>query len=100
MKGKRRKDSVGVGDKGKKAKTASDASGGKSVSEKTQPTGGNVSEKSHVTRTGNHPFEVSTGQKTQYYGGVVKDKWTGKNVLEFLIGCRDLSSHGILCYSM
>jgi hypothetical protein len=56
--------------------------------------------KSHVTRTGTHPFEASTGQNAQYYVGVVKDKRTGKNGLEFLIGWRDLSSHGILCYSM
>jgi hypothetical protein len=45
MKGKHRKGTVGKGDKGKKAKTASDASGGKSVSEKSQPTGRKVSEK-------------------------------------------------------
>ncbi len=51
-----------------KGKTASDASGVKSGSEKSQPTGGKVSEKSHVTavtRTSKNPFEASTGQKTQ-----------------------------------
>jgi hypothetical protein len=71
-----------------KAKTSSDASGGKSVSEKSQPTGGKVNEKSHVTRTSKNPFETSTGQKTQLYVGVVKDKMTGKNDLEFLFGWR------------
>ena len=41
-----------------------------------------VSEKSYVkavTRTSKTPFEASTGQKTQYYVGVVKDKRTEKN---------------------
>jgi len=47
MKDKRGKGSAGEGDKGKKAKTALDASGGKSASEKSQPTRGLVSEKSH-----------------------------------------------------
>ena len=46
---KRDKGSAGECDKGKKAKTDSDASSGKYVSEKSQPTGGKVSEKSHVT---------------------------------------------------
>ena len=60
--------------------------------EKSQPTGGKVNEKSHVTavtRTSKSPFEASTGQKTQYYVGVLKDKRTGKNGLAFLIGWRD-----------
>jgi hypothetical protein len=48
MKGKRGKGSAGECDKGKKAKTVSDASNGKYVSAKSQPTGGKVSEKSHV----------------------------------------------------
>jgi hypothetical protein len=92
MQDKRGKGSAGEGDKCKKAKTASDASGGKSASDKSQaqPTSGKVSEKSHVTavtRTSKNPFEVSIGQKAQYYVGVVKDKRTGKmNGLEFLIG--------------
>ena len=33
-----------------------------------------------------NPLKDSTGQKTHYYVGVVKDKRTGKNGLEFLIG--------------
>jgi hypothetical protein len=50
-----------------------------------------VSEKSYVkavTRTSKTPFEASasTGQKTQYYVGVVKNTRTGKNGLEFHIG--------------
>ncbi len=48
---------------------------------------GEGNEKSHVTavtQTSKNPFEASTGQKTQYYVGVVKDKRTGKNGLEFL----------------
>ena len=48
-----------------------------------------MSEDSHdtaVTRTSKNSLEASTGQKTQYYVGVVKDKRTGKNGLEFLIG--------------
>jgi hypothetical protein len=36
-----------------------------------------------------NPFEESTGQKTQYYVGVLKDKRTGKNGLEFLLGWCD-----------
>jgi hypothetical protein len=39
MKDERGEGSPGEGEKGKKAKTASDASGGKPVSEKSQPTG-------------------------------------------------------------
>ena len=53
-----------------------------------------MSEKSHVTtvtRTRKSLFEVSTGQKTQYCVGAVKDKRTGKNGLEFLIGLCDYS---------
>jgi hypothetical protein len=50
-------------------------------------------EDSHVTavaRTSKDSFEAaSTGQKTQYYVGVVKDKRTGKNGLEFLIVWRE-----------
>ena len=49
------------GDKGsKKATTASDASGGNSASEKSQPSGGKVREKSQATCTSKTPFEVST----------------------------------------
>ncbi len=53
------------GDKGKKVKTTSDASGGKSAIEKSQPTGWKVSEKSHVaavTRTSKKTFQASTGE--------------------------------------
>jgi hypothetical protein len=52
--------------------------GGKSASEKSQPPGGKESEKSHVHGLGQTPFEASTGQTTQYYDGVVKDKRTGQ----------------------
>ena len=44
-------------------------------------TGGKVSEKSHVTRTSENPFDASTGHKMQYYVGVVKDKRTGSSSL-------------------
>ena len=53
-----------------------------------------VSEKFHVTvtRTRKNPFEASTGQTTQYYVSVMKDKLTGKNGVEFLIGWREIGS--------
>jgi hypothetical protein len=84
-KDKRGKRSVEAGDKGKKVKADSDASGGNSVIE-ALTSREKVREKSHVTRTSQKPFESSTGQKTQYYVGVEKDKRTGKNGLEFRIG--------------
>ena len=43
--------------------------------------GKSVSEGSNVTRTSETPFEASTGQKTQYYVGVVKYKRTGSSSL-------------------
>jgi hypothetical protein len=43
--------------------------------------GKSASEESNVTRTRENPFEASTGQKTQYYVGVVKDKRTGSSSL-------------------
>ncbi len=68
------------------------------MSEKSQPTGGTltVSEESHVTRTSENRFDAATGQKTQYYVGVVKDKRTGKDGLEFLIGWRDIHTPNMI----
>jgi len=47
----------------------SDGSGGKSLSDKSQPTGGIVRQKSHVTRSEKKPFEASTmhGKLAQVY---------------------------------
>ncbi len=42
-----------------------------------------------VTRTSKNSSEASTGEKTQYYVVVVKDKRTGQNSLEFLIVWRE-----------
>ena len=69
------KERVREGEAGKKAKTTPDA-GGKSVSEKSQ-----------ATRNSKNPFEKSSSKQTEYLFRVVtKDKRTGKNGPEFLIG--------------
>ena len=48
-----------------------------------------MSEKSQDTLTSKNPFEKSSSHRTEYFGSVVKDKRTGKNGTEFLIGWRD-----------
>ena len=65
----------------KKYQTVSDTSGGKSVSEKSQTTGGLKSERDSnlmIHGLAKKALESSTDQKSQYYVGVVKDKRTGK----------------------
>jgi len=78
-----------------KRRRSSDASGGKSVSEKCQLMGGkgNCVRKHmllqlHGLAKIRNPFEATTFQKTQYYVGVVKDKRTEKNGYEFSLVVR------------
>ncbi len=79
---KRAKGTLGNGATGKKAKT-------------TQHAGGQcVSEKSQVTRTSKNVFEKSNS-KTQYFVREVKGRRMTKNGVEFLIGWRDSSVHGM-----
>ena len=70
---KRTKGSVREGETGKKAKS-------------TQHEGGtSVSETSQVTCTNKNPFKRSSSHK-EYFVHVVKDRRSGKNGVEFLIG--------------
>jgi hypothetical protein len=72
------KESVGEGEAGKKDKTNPDM-GVKSVSEEYQ-----------ARRTSKNPFQKSSSNQTEYFVRVVtKEKRTGKNGPEFLIGWRD-----------
>ena len=48
-----------------------------------------MSEKSQATLTSKNPYEKSSSHHTEYFVRVVKDKRTGKNGTEFLIGWRD-----------
>ena len=81
------------GGKGKRGRTTSDDTGGKSLSETSKSVCGQcVGEsskgaKSTVIRTSVNIFETSRRDKTQYFVDVVKDKRrTQNNNLEFLIG--------------
>ena len=69
--------------KDKRGRTASDDTGGKSLSDTSTSAG----EKSTVIRTSVNIFEVSKIDKPQYFVDKVKDKRRTKgNNLEFLIG--------------
>ena len=48
-----------------------------------------VSEKSQTTITSNNPFEKSKRKWIEFFVREVKDKRTGKNGVEFLIGWCD-----------
>ncbi len=79
------KTNTGEGVKGKKVRTVSDDTGGKSLSD----TSTSVGVKSTVIRTSVNIFEVSKRDKSQYFVDKVKDKRRNKNNnLEFLIGWR------------
>jgi hypothetical protein len=79
------KTNTGEGGKGKKGKTVSDDTGGKSLSDTSTSAG----VKSTVIRTSVIIFESSKRDKSQYFVDKVKDKRrTKNNNLEFLIGCR------------
>ena len=87
------KTNTGEGDKGKRGRTASDDSGGKSLSETSKSGCGqcvgenSTGVKSTVIHTSVNIFEVSKRDKIQYFVDVVKDKRrTKNNNLEFLIG--------------
>jgi hypothetical protein len=77
------KTNTGEGDKGKKGRTVSDDTGGKSLSDTSTSTG----VKSTVIHTSMKIFEVSKRYKSQYFVDNVKDKRRNKNNnLEFLMG--------------
>jgi len=77
------KTNTGEGVKGKKGRTVSDDTGGKSLSD----TSTSVGVKSTLIRTSVNIFEVSKRDKSQYFVDKVKDKRRNKNNnLEFLIG--------------
>jgi hypothetical protein len=79
------KTNTGEGGKGKKGRTVSDDTGGKSLSD----TSTSVGVKSTLIRTSVNIFEVSKRDKSQYFVDKVKDKRRNKNNnLEFLIGWR------------
>jgi len=79
------KTNTGEGGKGKKSRTVSDDSGGKSLSDTSTSAG----VKSTVIRTSVNIFEASKRDKPQYFVDKVKDKRrTKNNNLEFLIGWR------------
>ena len=77
------KTNTGEGVKGKKSRTVSDDSGGKSLSDTSTSAG----VMSTVIRTSVNIFEASKRNKEQYFVDKVKDKRrTKNNNLEFLIG--------------
>ena len=79
------KTNTGEGGKGKKSRTVSDDSGGKSLSDTSTSAG----VKSTAIRTSVNIFEASKRDKPQYFVDKVKDKQrTKSNNLEFLIGWR------------
>ena len=79
------KTNTGEGGKGKKSRTVSDDSGGKSLSDTSTSAG----VKSTAIRTSVNIFEASKRDKPQYFVDKVKDKRrTKNNNLEFLIGWR------------
>jgi hypothetical protein len=87
------KTNTGEGGKGKRTRTVSDDVGRKSVSEKSESTGGQcVSENSTGgkssgdIRNNTNIFETSRRDNPQYFVDVLKDKRTKNNNLEFLIG--------------
>jgi hypothetical protein len=83
------KTNTGEGGKVKKGRTVSDDVGGKSLSDTPTSTG----VKSTAIRTSVNIFEVSKGDKTQYFVDKVKDKRRNKNNnLEFLIGWEEIQS--------
>jgi len=88
-----KKTNTGEGDKGKRGRTVSDDTGGKSLSEKSMSVCGqcvgenSTGAKSIVIRSSVNIFQVSKSEKSQYFVDVVKDKRrTKNNNLEFLIG--------------
>ena len=81
----KRSDKTNTGEvgKGKKSRTVSDDSGGKSLSDASTSAG----VKSTAIRTSVNIFEASKRDKPQYFVDKVKDKRrTKNNNLEFLIG--------------
>ncbi len=77
------KTNTGEGDKGKKGRTVSNDTGGKSLSDTTTSAG----VKSTVILTSVNIFEVSKRDNPQYFVDKVKDKRrTNNKNLEFLIG--------------
>jgi hypothetical protein len=82
MKKRNEKSNTGEAVKDKRGRTASDDSGGKSLSDTSTSAG----EKSTVILTSVNIFEVSKNDKPQYFVDKVKDKRRTKgNNLEFLI---------------
>jgi hypothetical protein len=69
------KTKTGEGGKGKKGRTVSDDTGGKSLSDRSTSAG----VKSTVIHTSVNIFEVSKRDKTQYFVDILKDKRRTKN---------------------
>ncbi len=70
------KTNTGEGGKGKKGRTVSDDTGGKSLSDRSTSAG----VKSTVIHTSVNIFEVSKRDKTQYFVDILKDKRRTKTV--------------------